>query len=72
MDSRAFRLDVPPQMVVVEVDEAAVHAAKQSILDSASQRSRCAIRRIEVNMDGGLGAAQLLDALAPALGKGKA
>lgn len=46
MDSRAYRLDVPPQLKIVEVDEADVHGAKADTLEHAGQRARCMVHRV--------------------------
>ncbi|CAK0905333.1 unnamed protein product, partial [Prorocentrum cordatum] len=50
MDTRAYRLDLPPQMRIVEVDEAAVHEAKAAALHD--QSTRCSVRRAAVRAEG--------------------
>ncbi len=49
MDTRAFRLPLPPDAVVFELDHGAVLAAKQAALDQAGARPRC--HRIAVPAD---------------------
>ncbi|CAK0905334.1 unnamed protein product, partial [Prorocentrum cordatum] len=66
MDTRAYRLDLPPQMRIVEVDEAAVHEAKAAALHD--QSTRCSVRRAAVDLPGGaVGAGALQEALASSL-----
>lgn len=51
MDTRAFRLDVPPQLKIVEVDEAEVHQAKEAVLAEAGERARCALHKVDAMAD---------------------
>lgn len=68
MDSRAFRLDVPPQLTLTEVDAAPVLEAKAQVLGAAGQRSRCAVRQAPLDLAADTGAAQsLAKVLVPAL-----
>eukprot|EP00747_Dinoflagellata_sp_TGD_P046915 gnl/TRDRNA2_/TRDRNA2_144704_c1_seq1.p2 gnl/TRDRNA2_/TRDRNA2_144704_c1~~gnl/TRDRNA2_/TRDRNA2_144704_c1_seq1.p2 ORF type:complete len:232 (+),score=51.10 gnl/TRDRNA2_/TRDRNA2_144704_c1_seq1:42-698(+) len=46
MDTRAYRLDLPPQLKIVEIDEPEVHAAKEAVLAEAGLSARCQLRRI--------------------------
>ncbi|CAE7941932.1 unnamed protein product, partial [Symbiodinium sp. KB8] len=46
LDVRAFRLQLPPQLKVIEVDETNVHEAKSLVLESLGARPRAALRRL--------------------------
>ncbi|CAJ1360249.1 unnamed protein product [Effrenium voratum] len=46
VDTRAFRLQLPPQLRIFEVDEAKVHEAKATVLDAAGARPRALLRRL--------------------------
>jgi len=46
MDTRVYRLVLPPQVKVVEVDELQVHQAKTQTLDAAGERARCVVHRL--------------------------
>jgi len=67
MDSRVYRLDVPPQLVVCEVDEKNVHEAKLSMLEAHGQRTRCSVRRVPVELKDQLSSADIVDAVSPTL-----
>ncbi|CAE8697039.1 unnamed protein product [Polarella glacialis] len=41
MDTRAYRLELPPQMRIVEVEEAEVSEAKLAVLSAAGHHTRC-------------------------------
>eukprot|EP00435_Cladocopium_sp_Y103_P075116 s257_g54.t1 len=45
-DTRAFRLHLPPQVRLIEVDDAEVHQAKSVVLDVANARPRCSLQRV--------------------------
>lgn len=51
MDTRAMRLDVPPQLKMVEVDEMAVQTAKKEVLQSVGASARCSLRSVEATED---------------------
>lgn len=68
MDSRAFRLDVPPQLTFTEVDAGLIHELKAVLLEAAGQRARCGLRRVDLDLAAGPEASQeLREALAPAV-----
>merc|ERR1712039_1054384 len=67
MDCRVFRMELPPQMTVIEVDEAHVHEAKCSVLDAHGARSRCLVRRQALGSTiTDLRSSDLVDAIQPA------
>jgi len=45
-DTRAFRLQLPPQVRFIEVDDVHVHEVKSKILEEANARPRCALKRV--------------------------
>ncbi|CAE7783445.1 unnamed protein product, partial [Symbiodinium pilosum] len=45
-DVRAFRLQLPPQLKVIEVDDPRVHEAKAVLLEGLGARPRAALRRL--------------------------
>eukprot|EP00434_Breviolum_minutum_P022236 symbB.v1.2.019624.t1/scaffold1615.1/size109372/3 len=45
-DTRAFRLQLPPQVRFIEVDDVHVHEVKSKILEQANARPRCALKRV--------------------------
>jgi len=55
LDCRIFRLELPPQMRFIEVDEGEVHEAKCAALAGTSARSRCLVKRQAVSLSGNLG-----------------
>lgn len=67
MDCRVFRLELPPQMRFIEVDEEAVHEAKCAALDGTGARARCLVSRKAVPLNEELTSAALVDAIAPAI-----
>lgn len=68
MDSRAYRMDVPPQLAFTEVEAASVLEAKTQVLMAAGQRARCAVRQAPLDIAAGDGAADgLAAAIAPAV-----
>eukprot|EP00929_Paragymnodinium_shiwhaense_P111800 TRINITY_DN80083_c0_g1_i1.p1 TRINITY_DN80083_c0_g1~~TRINITY_DN80083_c0_g1_i1.p1 ORF type:complete len:316 (-),score=69.92 TRINITY_DN80083_c0_g1_i1:45-992(-) len=67
MDTRACRLGVPPQLRFVEVDDAAVHAAKERVFERAAVRRRCQVQRLDISIDGTLTVDTLSEALGPRL-----
>ncbi|CAE6961120.1 unnamed protein product [Symbiodinium natans] len=46
LDVRAFRLQLPPQLKVIEVDDPQVHKAKALVLEGLSARPRAALKRV--------------------------
>lgn len=69
MDTRAFRLDVPPQLKIIEVEEPEVHQAKEEVLSGVGERARCSLRRVGAAADfpatGGLPVQELRGVLDP-------
>lgn len=46
LDCHAYRLDLPPQLKILEVDEAAILSAKQGLLEGLGERARCIVRHV--------------------------
>lgn len=66
MDCRAFRLDLPPQMTIIEVDELAVHESKSEVMNSTGARARCRVRHQTFSWSSGASSEELIGAIAPA------
>jgi len=52
LDTRAYRLALPPQTVLLEVDQPRLLADKQMVLDAAGTRPRCDRRAVSADLGG--------------------